>query len=123
MKRPHMPVTGTRVPSPWTRGIAAVLLVLQAGASGAVAVAHAEDPLGGAITLESHHGPQCVLLHDAARCPQCQFHASRTLAPPRRVRLSLNAQRLAPGPDRARRTPVRPRLRSSSPRAPPALLA
>lgn len=107
----------------WMRGLAVLLLVLQAGASGGIAIAHAEDPLAGATTFESHHGPQCVVLHDAARCPQCQYHASRTLAPPRRVRLALGARHRLPARERAPHTPARPRLRITAPRAPPSRLS
>jgi hypothetical protein len=67
----------TRVHRGVARGIATLLFVLQAGAGGAVALAHANDSLAGPATLESHHSAQCVTVHDAARCAQCQYAATR----------------------------------------------
>ncbi len=106
------------------RGIAALLLVLQAAGGGAVALAHATDSTGGPATYESHHTAQCVTLHDAARCAQCQYAATRPLpAAKRRGPLpSASARRLS-GPDRPPRSPTRLRLRAAPPRAPPASLA
>lgn len=102
------------------RGIAALLLVLQAGAGGAVELAHAMDPTAGAATFESHHTAQCVMLHDAARCAQCQYHATRVLpAPRRRVPPAAGATTSQPNRERARHTPARPRPRTAPPRAPP----
>jgi hypothetical protein len=105
----------------WVRGLAALLLALQASAGGSVAIAHSADPLGGAVALESHHGAQCVVLHDAARCPQCQYQATRTLPAHRRVRLALGVTLRIRGPERVRDEPARLRPRATSPRAPPAV--
>jgi hypothetical protein len=63
----------------WARGLAALLLALQALAGGAVALAHAADTQRGPVALESGHNAQCVTLHDAARCAQCRYQATRTL--------------------------------------------
>lgn len=103
-----------------TRGIAALLLALQAAAGGAVALAHASDSTGGPATFESHHTAQCVTVHDAARCAQCQYQATRVLpAARRRVPLAVGATRYQPSRDRARLAPARPRPRAAPPRAPP----
>jgi hypothetical protein len=102
------------------RGIAALLLVLQAAAGGAVALAHASDSTGGPATFESHHTAKCVTVHDAARCAQCQYQATRVLpAARRRLPLATGATRYEPSRDRARLAPARPRLRAAPPRAPP----
>lgn len=102
------------------RGIAALLLVLQAAAGGAVALAHANDSTGGPVTFESHHTAKCVTVHDAARCAQCQYQATRVLPTARRrVPLATGATRYQPSRDRARLAPARPRPRAAPPRAPP----
>ena len=102
------------------RAIATLLLILQAAAGGAVALAHASDSLAGPATLESHHSAQCVTLHDAARCAQCQYHASRVLPASRRCApLSSGATHSQPSRGRVRLAPTRPRLRTAPPRAPP----
>ena len=102
------------------RGIATLLLVLQAAAGGAVALAHASDSLGGPATLESHHSAQCVTLHDAARCAQCQYDANWPApAAKRRVPLASGATHHQPNRDQSRIAPARPRLRAAPPRAPP----
>ena len=107
-----------------TRGLAGLLLVLQATAGGAVALAHAADSAGGPAALESHHSAQCVALHDAARCAQCQYQATRTLpAEKQRAPLPTGAYRRLPSSERACRAPVRPRYRAAQPRAPPASLS
>jgi hypothetical protein len=106
----------------WVRCWALLLLALQVSAAGTVALAHAADSTGGPVALESHHTAQCVTLHDAARCAQCQYGATRSLpAPLRRVRLAAGAHRCLSIRGRAHLTVVRPRDRASSPRAPPPL--
>lgn len=102
------------------RAIATLLFVLQAGAGGAVALAHASDSLAGPASLESHHSARCVTLHDAARCAQCQYDATRAApAAKRRVPLASGATRHQPNCDPASIAPARPRLRAAPPRAPP----
>ena len=106
------------------RGLAALLLALQASAGGAVAIAHAADSIGGPPALESHHSAQCVALHDAARCAQCQYQATRTLpVEKQRAPLPAGAHRRLSSSERACRAPARPRHRAAQPRAPPAPLS
>jgi hypothetical protein len=106
------------------RGIAALLLALQAAGGGAVALAHASDSTGGPATFESHHTAQCVTVHDAARCAQCQYSATRVLVTARRrLPLTSNATRYQPSRDRERLAPTRPRSRAAPSRAPPQSLA
>jgi hypothetical protein len=102
------------------RSLAALLLVLQAAGGGAVALAHASDSVGGPATFESHHTAHCVTLHDAARCAQCQYQASRVVpAARRRLPLAAGATRYQPNRDRARLAPPRLHPRAAPPRAPP----
>jgi hypothetical protein len=106
------------------RGLAVLLLVLQAGADGTIAVAHATDPIGGPTAIESQHTASCVFLHDAARCVQCQHHTTRTLPAVRHRVLPTAA--LTHRAARADRGPlVADRLRppTTQPRAPPSHLS
>jgi hypothetical protein len=106
------------------RGLAALLLVVQATADGAIAVAHASDPGDGPAALESQHTAHCAMLHDAARCAQCQYHASRILpAARRRAPLLVGAERRVHGPAAAPCATVRTSTPTTRPRAPPALLS
>lgn len=108
----------------WARGMAALLLTLQALASGAVALAHAADSQRGPVALESGHSAQCVTLHDAARCAQCQYQATRTLpAVTRRAPLMADPHRQFPGRHHAGPPPTRPHLSTAPPRAPPVPLS
>ena len=108
----------------WARGMAAVLLALQALAGGAVALAHAADSLRGPIALESGHTAQCVTLHDAARCALCQYHTTRTLpAVTRRAPFTIDPHPQTPGYHYAGLPAARPHLRTAPPRAPPAPLS
>jgi hypothetical protein len=106
------------------RGLALLLLVLQATADGAIAVAHATDPSDGPAALESQHTAQCLILHDAARCTQCQYHTSRTLpATKRRVPHLIGATRRVHGPDRTLSAAFQAGIPTTQPRAPPAPLS
>lgn len=106
------------------RGLAVLLLVLQAGADGAIAVAHAGDPLGAPTAIESQHTASCVILHDAARCVQCQHHTARTLpAATRRLTPATGLIRRVAGADRGLRVPGRPAPPTTRPRAPPSILS
>jgi hypothetical protein len=108
----------------WARGMAALLLTLQALTSGAVALAHAADSQRGPVALESGHSAQCVTLHDAARCAQCQYHATGTLpAVTRREPFTADPHRLSVGSRYAGLPAARPHLRTAPPRAPPAPLS
>jgi hypothetical protein len=106
------------------RGLAVLLLVLQAGADGAIAVAHAADPLGGPAAIESQHTASCVFLHDAARCVQCQHHTTRTLPAARhRAAPAATPTCRVSRADRDPRIPDRVRPPTTRPRAPPSILS
>jgi hypothetical protein len=108
----------------WARGMAAMLLALQALAGGAVALAHAADSQRGPVALESGHTAQCVTLHDAARCAQCQYHSTRTLpAVTRRAPFTVDPHHQSIGCHHAGPPAARPHLRTAPPRAPPAPLS
>jgi hypothetical protein len=108
----------------WARGMAALLLTLQALTSGAVALAHAADSQRGPVALESGHSAQCVTLHDAARCAQCQYQATRTLpAVIRRAPFTIDPHRQSISSHHAGPPAARPHLRTAPPRAPPVPLS
>jgi hypothetical protein len=104
----------------WARACATVLLVLQASANGAAALPHPGETRSGPPVLESHHSAQCVTLHDAARCAQCQYAATRSLpTAERRVSLTAAADRRRPGCGPTLPAFVRLRDRATPSRAPP----
>lgn len=106
------------------RGLAVVLLLLQAGADGAIALAHAAERPGGPPCVESQHTTSCVVLHDAARCAQCQYHIGRTLpAVQRRLPPPAGSMRSVGGPDESPRTPSGNPPPTTQPRAPPSSLS
>jgi len=108
----------------WARGMAALLLALQAMAGGAVALAHATDSQRGPVALESGHSAQCVVLHDAARCAQCQYQATRTLpAMMRRAPFTADPHRQSSSRHHAGPPPARQHLDTAPPRAPPVPLS
>jgi len=108
----------------WARGLGALLLALQALAGGAVALAHATDSQRGPVALESGHSAQCVTLHDAARCAQCQYQATRTLPTvTRRAPFTVDTHHQAPSRHHTSPPPARPHLSTAPPRAPPAPLS
>jgi hypothetical protein len=113
-----------RTSTGWQRGVATLLLVLQVTVGTAVTLAHAAESTGGPTALETHHTAQCVVLHDAARCAQCQFDSTRIMpAATRRARLpSATGRRLSRRPA-ALGAPTRVRSRTGRPRAPPAPLS
>lgn len=109
--------------SGWRRRIAALLLAVQATAGSAVALAHAAETSSGPVTLEAHHTAQCVVLHDTARCAQCQFDATRIVSPSSRPSwLASEARRFPtlPVPDAA---PAWRHSSSGFSRAPPLFLS
>jgi hypothetical protein len=116
---------GTLAPhSRWHRRVAAVLLVIQASAGSAVTLAHAAEPGGGPVRFEAHHTTQCVVLHDTARCAQCQFTASHIAAPATRHTGWLTAAIRRPPVPRIFGQALAPeRSDSARPRAPPFLLS
>jgi len=108
----------------WARGVAALLLTLQGLAGGAVALAHAADSQRGPVAVESGHSAQCVVLHDAARCAQCQHQATGTLPTVmRRAPFTIDPHHQSPGRHHAGPPPARPHLGTAPPRAPPVSLS
>lgn len=104
----------------WQRRVAALLFVLQAVAGAAVTLAHAAEANGGPAAVETHHTAQCVILHDTARCAQCQFNATRMLSPvTRRTPLPSITGRLLPCRPAAPGALSRFRSGTAHPRAPP----
>jgi len=107
----------------WWRACAAFLLLVQISADGAAALPHPGDVWTGPATLESHHTAQCVRVHDAAQCAQCQYHATRPLpAVRRRLPLTSFAALRIGSRRRPQFTYQRPRDRAVPPRAPPSPL-
>jgi hypothetical protein len=104
----------------WQRRAAALLFVLQAVTGTAVSMAHAAETSGGPVTLETHHTAQCVILHDPARCAQCQFDVTRMSSPvSRRTPLPGITGRRLPGWPAAPGALARIRSSSAHSRAPP----
>jgi hypothetical protein len=64
----------------WTRCLAALLLVLQGLAGGAVSLAHASERLTAPAHIEAQHGAGCLALHDSLRCSLCQFAGSQVIS-------------------------------------------
>ncbi len=62
------------------RWLAALLVVVQALASGAVTLAHARERFSAPAHVESRHSSGCLVLHDELRCALCHF-AGAPLAP------------------------------------------
>jgi len=67
-----MVLTVTRT-HPSKAALAGLLLVLQGLAGGAVALVHAAERTTAPAAIEAHHSARCPVLHDVAKCPQCQF--------------------------------------------------
>ena len=104
----------------WWRACAATLLLVQISADGAAALPHPSDFWTGPATLESHHTAQCVRVHDAAQCAQCQYHAMRPLpAVQSRIRLVTRIGVRSGALDRPRAIVARSRVSTAPPRAPP----
>ena len=102
-----------------TGPLALVLLAIQGLAAGAVALAHASEPLSAPARVEAHHDASCLVLHDELRCALCQYTGSQaqsrtvrpvpgTVAPARHV---IATRAVAPA--------WRPARLTSPPRAPP----
>ena len=110
----------TTTPNRWTRRLAALLLVLQALAGGAVPLAHASERLSAPAHVEAQHGAGCVALHDGLRCALCQFAGSQVSSQQVRTqdRAAATVERRPSEVDAA---PVRrPEHPAAPPRAPPA---
>jgi hypothetical protein len=104
----------------WWRACAAALLLVQISADGAAALPHPGDLWIAPATLESHHGAQCVRMHDAAQCAQCQYHATRPLpAVQRRIQLATRIGVRIGTRERPRTIVARSRVSTAPPRAPP----
>ena len=104
----------------WWRACAAALLCVQLSADAAAALPHPSDLWVAPATLESHHSAQCVRVHDAAQCAQCQFHATRPLpASQHRIQLVTRIGVRIGTLDRPPTIVARSRVSSAPPRAPP----
>jgi hypothetical protein len=110
--------------STWQRRIAALLLVIQASVGSAVALAHAVESAAGPVTIEAHHTAQCVVLHDTARCAQCQFDATRIVPSATRHSSSTDLVATHCTPQTvAEHAPTWRDIRTAPPRAPPLFLS
>ena len=110
----------TTTPTPWTRTLAALLLVLQGLAGSAVSLAHASERLSAPIHVEAQHASACIALHDELRCTLCHYAGSQLQAqqPPTQLSAATPTERPRPRP---RAAPVcRADRRSTPPRGPPA---
>ncbi len=113
-------IVPTTTPNRWTRRLAALLLVLQALAGGAVPLAHASERLSAPAHVEAQHGAGCVALHDGLRCALCQFASSQVSSQQVRTQ-GRTAATVERRPSEVDATPVRrPEHPTASPRAPPA---
>jgi hypothetical protein len=103
----------------WTRRLAALLLVLQGLAGGAVPLAHASERLTAPAHVEAQHGAGCLALHDSLRCGLCQFAGLQVT--PQQVRTRTHAApTVERRPSECDAAPVRrPDHRAAPPRAPP----
>jgi hypothetical protein len=110
----------TTTPNRWTRRLAALLLVLQGLAGGAVPLAHASERLSAPAHVEAQHGAGCLALHDGLRCPLCQFAGSQVSSQQVRTR-GWAVATVEPRPGEVDAAPLRrPDHPTASPRAPPA---
>ena len=110
----------TTTPNRWTQRLAALLLVLQGLAGGAVSLAHASERLSAPAHVEAQHGAGCVALHDGLRCPLCQYAGSQVTAPPVRAQATA-ANTIERRPVARSVAPYRrPDHSTAPPRAPPA---
>jgi hypothetical protein len=99
--------------------LAAVLMVFEAGAGGAVALVHATEPLTAPTAIESEHGQACLVLHDAARCAGCQASGPAHRSVPSRLPDPSAGVREQPAVPVTAAVPARPLSRATPPRAPP----
>lgn len=106
-----------------TAPLAALLLLLQALAGGAVSLAHASERTTAPAAIESQHTTHCLVLHDALKCPQCQYTGAYPIGRQGRGIVSAHpvAEPYAAGADLA--SPAAPEDPASRPRAPPAFLS
>ena len=103
-----------------TRRLAALLLVLQGLAGGAVPLAHASERLSASAHIEAQHGAGCVALHDGLRCPLCHFARSQVSSQQVRTQ-GRAAATVEHHPSEVDAAPLRrPEHPTAPPRAPPA---
>ncbi len=103
----------------WTVPLAAVLLVIQGLAGGAVPLAHASERFSAPVHIEAQHGAGCLALHDELRCALCHYAGSQVVLQP--IRTAPATTRLTePRPWWADRAPAAaPQHLTAPPRAPP----
>lgn len=99
--------------------VAALLLVLQALAGGAVALAHAGEHTSAPVAIESHHDAHCLVLHDELRCALCQYAGCQVVTTTVAVRVPGAQSVAASVPQPRPAAVVTPVLRDARPRAPP----
>ena len=107
----------------WTRFLAALLLVFQGLAGGAVSLAHASERLTAPAHIEAQHSAACLALHDELRCALCHWAGAQAAARPTQMgsvrEASAEGRRTVPDAIPARR----PDARCAPPRAPPTPLS
>jgi len=113
-------IARTTTPHRMSRCLAAVLLVLQGLAGGAVSLAHASERFSAPAHIEAQHGAGCVALHDGLRCVLCQFAGSQVSTQQVRTQAEVAAT-VERRPTECDVAPlVRSDYRTAPPRAPPA---
>jgi hypothetical protein len=99
--------------------LAALLLVIQGLAGGAVALAHAAEPVTAPPHVEAQHDARCVVLHDELRCALCHYASSRVVPQPVRAAPAQAALTARPRSGARRAPAVVPAHLTAPPRAPP----
>ncbi len=102
--------------------LAALLLMIQALGSPAVALAHAREPGTSLVSVEAGHTDHCPVLHNELTCTLCQYTGSLVVTrqsqpQPDLGHVALVAAVVVSTPRAAARLAL-----STSPRAPPAPL-
>jgi len=110
----------TTTPNRWTRRLAALLLVLQGLAGGAVPLAHASERLTAPAHIEAEHGAGCLALHDGLRCGLCHYAGSQGTSQQIRTQAPVAVTVERRPSERDAGALRRPDHRLASPRAPPA---
>jgi hypothetical protein len=106
-----------------TPPLAALCLVLQGLAAGAVSIAHASEQAPASAAIEAEHTARCPVLHDAMKCPQCQYAgACATVRPLRGLRWASALAEPHPALAGIARA-AEAEHPAARPRAPPALLS
>jgi hypothetical protein len=104
------------------RPLAAALLLIHGLAGAAVALAHASERATAPAAIEAEHTARCPVLHDALKCPQCQYAGADAVVRQPRGLLPAGAvaeSHAAAGIARA----AEAEHPAARPRAPPALLS